>query len=161
MIDTIIKTITFIPWIIYFIEIMLYRINVLEEKECNRDKYFKYINKNFFKSINLKELVLFTLFIIFMQYENTTVLEILFPAIYLYLTIEFFHTLQEDCTKMKNKWLMIVTVFLIVLFVAFFVWTRHLYTTYIMMFSISLLSSFVVYIFHYIYNLFTSKAIKK
>lgn len=160
MIDTIIKMTTFIPWIVYFIEIMLYRINIIEEKGNTKDKYFKYLNKNFFSSINMKELVLFCIFIIFMQYENTTVLEILFPAIYVYLLIEFFQTLAEDCQKIKNKWLMVQSVILVVILIIFFVVANHLYTTYTMMFMVSILSSFIVYLFERIYNLFAKKTKK-
>lgn len=147
MIDTAIKFLTFVPWVIYFIEIMLYRINVIENKSFDKEKYFTYLNKNFFSSINLKELVLFSIFIIFMQYNNTTVLEILFPAIYVYLIINFFHSLAKDCTKIKNKWLMVQSVLLLSLIIVFFIVTKHLYTTYTIMFIVSLMSSFIIYIF--------------
>jgi hypothetical protein len=157
----IIKLITFIPWILYFIEIMLYRINVIEEKSLDKSKYFKYLNKNLFSSINVKELVLFCIFIIFMQYEKTLVLEILFPAIYVYLLIDFFHTLAVNCKKIKNVFLMVETVILVVLVIGFFLITNHLYTTYVVMFAVSLLSSFLIYVFSAIYSLFPKKAISK
>lgn len=141
------KLATFIPWIIYFIEIMLYRIGVIETQELDKKRYFKYINKNFFSSINMKEVLLFCIFVIFLQYENTTVLEILFPAMYVYLIIDFFHTLAENCKKIDHKSLMVLTVILIVAIIAFFIWKNRLYTTYTLMFVVSILSSFLVYIF--------------
>ena len=154
MITKIITLITFIPWIIYFIEIMLYRINVIEGKDRDKRKYFKHIDQNFFSSINLKELFLFCIFIIFMQYDNTTVLEILFPAIYVYLIIDFFHTLASKCKKIQNKWLMVESVLVLLAIIIFFLITNHLYTTYILMFIVSILSTFVIYLFSVIYDLF-------
>lgn len=142
-----VKLATFIPWIIYFIEIMLYRIGVIETQGMDKKKYFKYINKNFFSSINVKEVFLFSIFVIFIQYENTTVLEMLFPAMYLYLTIDFFHSLAQDCKKIEHKSLMVISVVLVVALVAFFIFKDHLYTTYILMFAVSILSSFLVYLF--------------
>ena len=141
------KLATFIPWIIYFVEIMLYRIGVIETQELDKKKYFKYINKNLFSSINVKEIFLFCIFVIFVQYENTTVLEILFPAMYVYLIIDFFHTLAEHCKKIEHKSLMVLSVILIVGIVAFFIWKNRLYTTYTLMFVVSILSSFIIYVF--------------
>ena len=46
-ISRIIKLITFIPWILYYVEIMYYRIAVLERYNLDRESYFKYLNKNF------------------------------------------------------------------------------------------------------------------
>lgn len=142
-----VKLATFIPWIIYFIEIMLYRIGVIETQGMDKKRYFKYINKNFFSSINVKEVFLFSIFVIFIQYENTTVLEMLFPAMYLYLTIDFFHSLAQDCKKIEHKSLMAISVILVVALVAFFIFKDHLYTTYILMFAVSILSSFLIYLF--------------
>lgn len=142
-----VKLATFIPWIIYFIEIILYRIGVIETQGMDKKRYFKYINKNFFSSINVKEVFLFSIFVIFIQYENTTVLEMLFPAMYLYLTIDFFHSLAQDCKKIEHKSLMVISVILVVALVAFFIFKDHLYTTYILMFAVSILSSFLIYLF--------------
>lgn len=160
MFDTIIKLITFIPWVLYFIEIMMYRINIIESKSLDKNKYFSYINKNLFKSINVKEILLYCIFILFIQYENTLVLEILFSAIYVYLLIDFFHSLAADCTKIKNKWLMVQAVLVVVLLVGMFVLSKHLYSTYNLMFGVSILSSFLVFLFSTIYGLFR-KLIKK
>lgn len=150
MIAKLIKCITFIPWIIYFIEIMLYRIGVIETQGLSKKKYIEHINKNLFSSVNIKELFLLLIFIIFMQYDNTMVLEILFATIYLYLTIDFFHTLAPDCKKIKHKRLMVSSVILLTLIIGFFLYTNHLYTTYILMFAASLLSSFIIYIFAFL-----------
>lgn len=141
------KLVTFIPWILYFIEIMFYRISVFDSKGKNKEKYFSYINKNLFSSLNIKELLLFFVFMLFIQYENTTVLEILFATIYIYLLIDFFHGLAYDCKKLKHKMLMVETVILLVLIIGFFLITEHLYTTYILMFIVSILSSFLIYLF--------------
>lgn len=149
----ILKLLTFIPWILYFVEIMYYRIGVIESNGKNKEKYFLYLNKNFFSSINLKEIFLFTVFLIFMQYEKTIVLEILFATIYLYLLIDFFHSLAVNCKKIKRKSYMVLSVVLIVGFVSFFWFTNHLYTTYILMFSFSIMSSFVIYLFSAILKL--------
>lgn len=138
---------TFIPWILYYIEIMLYRINVYEKKGENREKYFAHMDKNFFSSINMKEVLLFVIFLIFMQYENTTVEEILFSTIYLYLLIDFFHTLAADCTKIKHKVLMVESVLLLVIIIGLFLLRDNLSTAYILMFSASILSSFIMFIF--------------
>ena len=54
---------TMIPWILYYIEIYYYRISVIEKYGTNDKKYFNHINKSFFESINIKELVLFFIFI--------------------------------------------------------------------------------------------------
>ena len=147
MIARVIQLLTFIPWILYYIEIMLYRITIIEGKECDREKYFKYLNKNFFNSFNVKELVLFCIFVIFMQWNNTTVLEILFPAIYIYLLINFFHSLANKCKKITDKWLMIDSVILLVVLIIYFLISGHLFATYILMFASSLLSSFIIYLF--------------
>ncbi|MCI8497816.1 MAG: hypothetical protein HFG33_00240 [Bacilli bacterium] len=138
---------TFIPWILYYIEIMLYRINVFEKKGENKEKYFAHMNKNFFSSINMKELLLFSIFLIFMQYENTTVLEILFSTIYLYLLIDFFNTLAVNCTKIKHKMLMVESILLLAIIIGLYFVKDKLYTTYILMFIVSILSSFVVFAF--------------
>ncbi len=155
--DKLIKLATFIPWIIYFVEIMLYRIGVIEKHDLNKEKYFKNMNKNFFSSINMKEVFLFIVFILFLQHENETVLKILFPAIYLYLTIDFFQSLAADCKKIKNKLLMIESVLVLVGIILFFIITNHLFTTYIVMFSISIMSSFIIYIFSWTCNIFKTK----
>lgn len=152
MIRTIIKLLTFIPWILYFVEIIYYRIAVLESKNLNKEKYIDYINKNLFKSINMKELFLFVLFVIFMQANNTTVLEILFVAIYIYLLIDFFMTLAKDCKKINHKGIMALSITLIVVIIVNFLIFKHLYTTYNLMFAVSIFSSFIVYIFSLIYK---------
>ncbi len=154
--EIMISLVTFIPWILYFIEIMLYRINVLESKKCDGKTYFDYINKNLFNSLNIRELILFCIFLIFMQYENTIVLQILFPTIYVYLLINFFQTQAEKCKKIKNKKLMVETVILLVTVLIIYLITKHLYTTYIIMFALSLLSSFLVYAFYKIYIILKS-----
>ena len=144
--NRIIKLVTFIPWILYYIEIMYYRIHIIESHDLNKIKYFNFINKNFFKAINIKELTLFFVFIIFTRYENTVALEILFPTIYLYLLTDFFHTYAKDCAKIEYHILMVLSVMLLVFVIMFFIITNHLYTTYDLMFIFSILSSFIVYI---------------
>ena len=154
LITKIISLITFIPWILYYIEIMLYRINIIEKENLNKEKYFKYINKNFFKSINIKELVLFCIYMCFYTFQNQLVLELLFSAIYIYLLVDFFFVYANDCTKIKNKSLMILSVILVILLNIFFITTNHLFITYNIMFTLSILSSFVVYIFTKIIKIF-------
>ena len=144
-ITKVVKLITFIPWILYFIEIMLYRISTIEKYKLDKTKYFDFLNSNLFKAINIKVLVLFCIFIIFLQFKNTTVLEILFPAIYIYLLVDFFHVYASDCAKIKHKSLMVLSVLLLSLLILFFVFTNHLYTTYELMFIISILSAFIMY----------------
>lgn len=141
-----IKLITFIPWIIYFLEIMYYRIGILEKNDLEKKKYFHHLNKNFFTSINMKEILLFVIFMIFIQYENTTVLEILFSAMYVYLIIDFFHTLRADCKKIEHKSLMVESIIIVGGLIAFFILKNHLYTTYILMFAVSILSTFIIYL---------------
>ncbi len=141
-----IKLITFIPWIIYFLEIMYYRIGILEKNDLEKKKYFHHLNKNFFTSINMKEILLFVIFMIFIQYENTTVLEILFSAMYVYLIIDFFHTLRADCKKIEHKSLLIESIIIVGGLIAFFILKNHLYTTYILMFAVSILSTFIIYL---------------
>lgn len=148
--DKIIKCITFIPWILYFIEIILYRIGVIETCKLNKEKYFNHMSKNMFSTINIKELILFFIFLLFLQKENTLVLEILFPVIYIYILIDFFHTLAYDCKKIKNKSLMVLSVCLVVALVLFFMITGKLYTTYILMFIASILNAFLIYIFSWL-----------
>lgn len=141
------KLATFIPWIIYFVEIMFYRIGTIEKNELDKKRYFHHINKNLFASVNMKEIFLFVIFMIFIQYDNETVLEILFPAMYVYLLIDFFHTLAGSCKKIKHKGMMIESVVLIAILLVFFILKGHLYTTYILMFAVSILSSFIIYLF--------------
>ncbi len=141
-----IKLITFIPWIIYFLEIMYYRIGILEKNDLEKKKYFHHLNKNFFTSINMKEILLFVIFMIFIQYENTTVLEILFSAMYVYLIIDFFHTLRADCKKIEHKSFMVESIIIVGGLIAFFILKNHLYTTYILMFAVSILSTFIIYL---------------
>ena len=145
-INRVIKLVTFIPWILYYIEIMYYRIHMIERCDLNKAKYFNYVNKNFFKAINIKELVLFFVFIIFTRYENTVALEILFPTVYLYLLVDFFHTYANDCGKINYYILMVLSVMLLIFVIMFFIITNHLYTTYDFMFIISILSTFIIYI---------------
>lgn len=147
MIAKIVKCLTFIPWILYFIEIMLYRIGVIENKKLDKEKYLKHLNNNMFSSISVPEIVLFSIFLLFLQYKKTLVLEILFPTIYIYLLINFFQTLAKDCKKIQNKLLMVLSVVLLVGIVIYFLYTNRLYTTYILMFTSSILSSFIIYIF--------------
>ena len=143
-IGLILKYTTFIPWILYFIEIMLYRIGIIETHKLD---YFQYCKKNLFKTINFKELLLLILFIWFIFIKNTFVLEILFSATYLYLLIDFFYTLARDCKKIKHKSLMVQTVILTCSIILFFMFTNKLYTTYLLMFGVSLVSSLIIYIF--------------
>lgn len=146
----VIKYLTFVPWILYFIEIMLFRIGVIETYKLDKKKYFKHINENLFSSINIKEIVLLVIFILFMQHNNTAVLEILFATFYIYLLFDFFQTLAKYCKKIINKSLMVQSVLLVILIISFFIVTNKLYTTYILMFAASILSSFIIYMFSFI-----------
>lgn len=123
---------------------MLYKIGVIE---THKHKYFQYCKKNLFKTINFKELLLLILFIWFIFIKNTFVLEILFSATYLYLLIDFFYTLAKDCKKIKHKSLMAQSIILTSLIILFFMSTNKLYTTYLLMFGVSLSSSLIIYIF--------------
>ncbi len=152
MIGKVLKYLTFIPWIIYFIKLMYYRSGIIENKGYKRNKYFPYLNKNLFASINTKELLLFLMFLIFMQYENTTVLEILFSTIYVFLLIDFLHTIK-DKVKVKNPLYIILTILLVGGLIVFFTLTNHLYTVYLLMFSVSIMSSFIIYVFGHIVNI--------
>lgn len=147
MIPRIIKFMTFIPWILYFIKIMFYRIVVIENKKLDKEKYLKHLDGNMFSSINIPEIVLFSIFLIFMQYKKTLVLEMLFPTIYIYLLINFFQTLAKDCKRIQNKTFMVLSILLMMSIIGYFIYTNRLYTTYILMFTSSILSSFIIYIF--------------
>ncbi len=147
MIPRIIKFMTFIPWILYFIKIMFYRIVVIENKKLDKEKYLKHLDGNMFSSINIPEIVLFSIFLIFMQYKKTLVLEMLFPTIYIYLLINFFQTLAKDCKRIQNKTFMVLSILLLMSIIGYFIYTNRLYTTYILMFTSSILSSFIIYIF--------------
>lgn len=138
---------TFIPWILYFIKIMFYRIVVIENKKLDKEKYLKHLDGNMFSSINIPEIVLFSIFLIFMQYKKTLVLEMLFPTIYIYLLINFFQTLAKDCKRIQNKTFMVLSILLMMSIIGYFIYTNRLYTTYILMFTSSILSSFIIYIF--------------
>ena len=140
-------TFTMIPWILYFIEIYYYRISVIEKYGIKDGKYFNHINKNYFESINMKELMLFFIFIIFLQFGKLYVLKILFIFFYIYLLIDFFMTLAKDCKKIKHYFLMAETIILCVLLILSYVIFNNLYITYILMFIASILSSFIIYIF--------------
>lgn len=148
--DKIIKCLTFIPWILYFVEIIFYRIGVIETCKLNKEKYFKHMSKNMFSTINIKELMLFFIFLLFLQKDNALVLEILFPVIYIYILIDFFHTLAYDCKKIQNKLLMVLSVCLIIGLVIFFIVTDKLYTAYILMFIASILNAFLIFAFSWL-----------
>ena len=139
--------ITFIPWILYYVEVMYYRIHTIERFNLNGKKYFNYINNNFFKSINIKELVLFFVFILFAGYQSKLALKILFPTIYLYLLVDFFHTYAEECGKIHNYILMALSVLLIGFIIVYYIITEDLYLSYSCMFTVSVFSAFIVYIF--------------
>ena len=155
-IGLIVKHVTFIPWILYFVEIIYYRIAIIESCNLDRKKYLNYLNKHLFTSINVKELVLLFIFIFFLLYKNTLVLEILFSAIYLFLLIDFFHTLAYDCKKIKSKSLMVASVAVLVAIILFFTITHKLYTAYILMFLASIFNAFIIYIFSLFLNKKTS-----
>ena len=138
---------TVIPWILYVIEIYYYRISIIEKEKLDKNKYFKYINKNFFSSINVKELLLFFIFILFMLYGKKWVLKILIVSFYLYLLLDFFMTLAEKCKKIKYKSLMVQTIIMVGLVVLTYPIFNKLYLTYILMFIVSILSSFIIYLF--------------
>lgn len=157
MMGKIVKCVTFVPWILYFIEIMLYRIGVIEDEKLDKKKYMKRLNTHMFASINIPETILFVIFLLFIQYKKTVVLEILFPTIYIYLLIDFFQKLAKDCKKIQNKALMVLSVILVVTVIGFFFYTNHLYTTYILMFASSILSSFIMYVF----SLMVGKKVKR
>lgn len=153
MIGKVVKLLTFIPWILYFVEIVYYRIAIIEKNDLDTKKYFKYLNKNFFTSLNIKELVLYFIFVAFMRYEKTLVLEILFPSIYVYLLIEFFMTLASDCKKIQHKGIMVLAVILITVLIGAFILYDHLYTTYNLMFIVSIMNSILIYVFSLIYKI--------
>lgn len=151
--DKIVILVTFIPWILYFIEIMYYRIHMIEKFDLDGDKYLKYISKNLFKAINIKELILFFIFIIFSGYQSKLALKILFPTIYLYLLVDFFHTYANDCGKIRYYLMMALSVLLIIFVIIYFMITEDLYLTYSFMFIVSVLSAFIIFLF--------SKAVKE
>ena len=155
-----IKYLTFIPWILYFIEIVFYRIGVIETCKLDKEKYFKHMKENLFSSINVKEIVLLVIFIFFIRYHNTPVLESLFATFYIYLLVDFFQTLAVDCKKIRNKSLMVQSVLLVILVISFFTVTNKLYTTYFLMFMVSILNTFIIYIFSIIMKSFFSKSLK-
>ena len=138
---------TTIPWILYIIEIYYYRISIIEKEKLDKKKYFNYINKNFFSSINIKELLLFFIFILFMLYGKKWVLKILIVSFYLYLLLDFFMTLAEKCKKIKYKSLMVQTIIMVGLVVLSYPFLGKLKLTYILMFITSILSSFIIYVF--------------
>jgi len=154
-----IKLLTFIPWIIYFLHIMNVRTNTIEKNKYDKEKYFKYVDKNFFKSLSIKELLLFFVFILFLTYKNTTTLEILFAAIYIYLLIDILHTYDFSEIKSKKNYL-IEIIILILGIIIYFVLTNNLYTTYVLAFMVSVLSSILIYIFELIRKLFKKKSKK-
>jgi len=157
MIIQILKFATFLPWFIYYLNVMTYNIKVVEEKHLDKTEYFNYINQNFFNSFNIKELLLFCIFLVFMQHENTVVLEILFSTIYIYLLIDFFHSSKVNHRIIEHKNMIAQAILLSVLIIGFFGFTNHLYTTYILMFTISLIGAFLVYIFGRISKLLIHK----
>lgn len=138
---------TTIPWILYVIEIYYYRISIIEKEKLDKKKYFKYINKNFFSSINVKELLLFFIFIFFMLYGKKWILKILIVSFYMYLLIDFFMTLAKDCKKIKHKSLMVQTIIMVGLVLLIYPVFGKLKLTYILMFVTSILSSFIIYLF--------------
>lgn len=146
---------TTIPWILYIIEIYYYRISIIEKEKLDKKKYFNYINKNFFSSINIKELLLFFIFILFMLYGKKWVLKILIVSFYLYLLLDFFMTLAEKCKKIKHKSLMAQTIIMVGLVVLSYPVFGKLKLTYILMFITSILSSFIIYLFSIITKRFT------
>ena len=89
---------TMFPWILYVIEIYYYRIGVIETGRYNKDKYFKHLNKNLFSSINIKELVLFFIFILFMLYKKKKNIVWLVLAIVIVATILILY----DYIKWRN-----------------------------------------------------------
>lgn len=147
MITRAIKYLSFVPWILYFIEIMLYRIGVVENYNLDKNKYLGHLKRNKSTTFNIKEIFLFIVFLFFKKYDNTPVLETLFSTIYICMLIDFFQELANDCKKIKNKSLMVQSVILVVSIVVLFMVTNKLYTTYILMFIASILSAYIMYIF--------------
>ena len=139
--------ITVIPWIMYYIEIYYYRISVLEDCKLDKKKYFSHINKHLFESINIKEIILFFIFVIFMHYDKIYVLKILFITFYIYLLIDFFLTLAEKCKKINHPVIMGQVIILCSLIIIHYLIFKDLTLTYIFMFIASILNSFITYIF--------------
>ena len=156
----VIKIFTFIPWIIYFLYIMAQRANAIEKNNYEKDKYFKYVNKNFFKALSVKELILFFVFMIFLTYRNTTTLEILFASIYIYLIIDVIH--DGEAKRVNNsKSYLVEVVLIIALIILYFVLTNNLYTTYVLAFMVSILSSLLIYVFEWFRKIFKMGLLKK
>lgn len=135
---------SFIPWILYYVEIVYVNIALLENAKLKWCDY-KY-------PILPLELIFLAIFLLLWFLKKITIIHYYFPIIYLILLVEFFRKLAHNCHKIKHKFIMVVEILLITLSVLSYIIFKNEIISYAIMFILSIFSYITVFTFSLVYK---------
>ena len=159
-----INYLTFIPWLLYCIELSRNAIKILNTTNINK----KWLKKNFFNIFRFDSLILIAIFVYFTinynEADQIWLVEILlFSAINLYLYFNSYYDKNKSNYRIDTKdlstILIILIIFLIPLF--YFIATKNSLITYYILFSYSFFNFIIVFIAKKINDLIIKLIIKK
>ena len=134
---------TFIPWLLHYGLLVCNAIKSTKNTKLDR----KWLKKNYGRIFYVEDLLLVAIFIYFSTYHNSTVNEMLFAVINLYLFVNTFY----DRRAMSNNHLGIpdLSTILIVIILSFFpviyyIKTNQLLVTYFILFGYAFVSFLIV-----------------
>lgn len=138
---------TFIPWILHFIEISKISLKSLNDMKSAKT----WLKKNFFNVFRFDNLILFAIFIYFtINYSSADqiwLVEILlFSAIYLYLYINSYYDKNKKNSKITSRDFSTILIVLILMLipVIYYVSTKKIKITYYIFFGYTFFNFIIV-----------------
>ena len=141
---------TFIPWLLYFVELSRNVIKIINTNEINKE----WLKKNFFNIFRFDTLILIGIFIYFMiTYYHTAdqiwLVEILlFSAINLYLYFNSYYDKNKTDYHIDTKDLSTILIILIIILIPliYFISTKNSLITYYILFGYTFFNFIIVYL---------------
>lgn len=150
-INNFILILTFIPWIIYFLTLM---IKNFTKKDYTKFS-FKYLKKNIFQIFRLDILFLILIFYYFATFNLEFVIKYLFLIMVIYLLVNSYYEKKSKFKEnfLKENILKIIFLFLITL-IPFLIYlkTHNLVLTYMLMFLYLFFNYFITIIISFFTN---------
>ena len=156
---------TFIPWLLYFVELSRNAIKIINTNEINKE----WLKKNFFNIFRFDTLILIGIFIYFMityyhKADQIWLVEILlFSAINLYLYFNSYYDKNKTDYHIDTKDLSTILIILIIILIPliYFVSTKNSLITYYILFGYTFFNFIIVYLAKKINDLIIKLILKK
>lgn len=138
---------TFIPWLLHFVEISKISLKSLKDMKHTKE----WIKKNFFNVFRFDSLILFAIFIYFaINYHNANqiwlVEVLLFSSIYLYLYINSYYDKNKSKSKITTRDFstILILLILIIIPVVYYASTKNNLNTYYILFIYTFFNFIIV-----------------